>query len=186
MSSIGNRIMVSIACLAMAGCSSWDLPVHQDSVVMGEEGGSGRVAVVYHPGGSGFPKRTVARLGRELVRRGYVVTVNTASPDLPLDTKSYDALVLVSPVYGGEIRPPVDQFVSTHAPFSVPVFVVLTGMFAKGFYESHDLPMLTKRLSQAGVMLTAAVKVGTTRLPGYNMARIRSLCDSIDATLASD
>jgi len=186
MTRTSNIIMVSVACLAMAGCKSWDLPVHEDPVVMGVGGGSGRIAVVYHPGGSSFPKRTVARLGKDLVLRGYVVTVNTASPDLPFDTKNYDALVLLSPVYGAQIRPPVRQFVSTHAPFSVPVFVVLTGMFSKGFYENHDLPMLTEFLSHAGVKLTAAVKVATTRFPVHNEGRIRSLCDSIDATLGSD
>jgi hypothetical protein len=94
--------------------------------------------------------------------------------------------VLGSPVYGAEIRPALKDFVTAHAPFPVPVFALLNGLFPKAFYEKYDLPNLAGFLSKAGVTLTAATNVGTLSSPRYVRTRIASLCDAVEVALGSE
>jgi hypothetical protein len=114
-----------------------------------------------------IPASVVTLLGTELTSRGFIVDVMTATQSLAFDQGTYSALVLGSPVYGAEIRPPIKDFVVTNAPFSAPVFAILTGMFPD-LFESNDLPTLIEFLSQYGVALEAAAKIGT----GWDERRI--------------
>jgi hypothetical protein len=169
----------------MMGCQSvWDEPVISDMISLGTGGTAGRVAIVYHPGGSSFPERAIIGLAEELVSRGFVVDIATASPQTAIEQSLYCALVLGSPVYGSAVRPPVMDFVSANAPFSMPVFALLTGAFA-GFYETYDLPNLVAFAATYDVTITAAIKIKK----GASRRRIRrqvgELADELEQALAT-
>lgn len=151
------------------GCQSlWDRPADRDPVMLGSDAAAVRCIVVYHPGASSFVTDTVDELGAELAARGFSVELMTAGPDKKIPRDSFNALILASPVYGAEIRPPVKEFVAHNAPFTVPVFVLLTGLFP-GFYQEYDLPNLEKFLGEYGLTLTAATKLKV----GSNATRVR-------------
>lgn len=184
--TLSTLALALIVGVVAAGCGSGDTDANRHPVSIGSGGSAGRIAVVYDPGGSGYPRRTMTRLGEELVSRGYVVDLYTIGPGLALEPASFNALVLGGPVYGAEVRPPLKEFVTGHAPFPVPVFALLTGFFPKGMYEKYDLPNLNSFLGQAGVNLNAATKVGTLSSPRFARRRIASLCDSIDKALGNE
>lgn len=171
--------------LSAAGCGRGKLSASVQPVTIGSEGPAGRIAVVYDPGGSGYPRRTMIRLAEQLVSRGYVVDLHTTAPGLTFEPDSCDALVLGGPVYGAEIRPALKEFVTARAPFPFPVFALLTGLFPKSFYEKYDLPNLNSFLGQAGVTLTGAAKVGTLSSPRFVRTRLALLCDVIDEALGN-
>ena len=172
--------------LAASGCGSGEPSASRQPVTIGSGGSAGRIAVVYDPGGSGYPRRTMIRLAEELASRGYVVYLYTTAPGLAFEPESCDALVLGGPVYGAEIRPALKEFVTALAPFPVPVFALLTGLFPRAFYEKYDLPNLNSFLGQAGVTLTGATKVGTLSWPRFVRTRIALLCESIDEALGNE
>lgn len=179
-------ITLSACFLFGTGCKSWDMPAHKDSVMLGSDGSSGRIAIVYHPGATGLTESMVTRLGEELVSRGYAVTLSTANPTLSLDQTSYKALVIGSPVYGAEVRPPIKDFISANAPLSVPVFAILTGGFGTGWYEEYDLPALINTLNQANVSLVACTKIASGMFEPEIKKRIAYLCNAIDDTLKNE
>jgi len=43
-------VILSIVSLSIAGCQTWDMPAYGDPVILGADGSSGRIAIVYHPG----------------------------------------------------------------------------------------------------------------------------------------
>ncbi len=182
------KIIIAISAISFfsAGCETWDMPVYKDPVVLGSDGSSGRIAIVYHPGATAFTESMVTRLGQELASRGYIATLFTANPELSLDQGSYTALVLGSPVYGAEIRPPVKDFIIANAPFSIPVFALLTGGFGTAWYEENDLPALINFLKQANVSLTACVKIAAGSFEPEIKKRIAYLSDAIDGVLGND
>jgi hypothetical protein len=115
----------------------FDRPRNEAPVIMGKGFPSGSIAIVYHPGGSAFPRKVILSLADTLAVRGYSVAIFTANPQLSIDQKQYAAVILGSPVYGGEIRPPLLGFASANSPLKIPVFGVLTGGFRTG--KENDL-----------------------------------------------
>jgi hypothetical protein len=158
----------------------YDQAGKRNPVFMGE-GSSPAVAVVYHPGGSGLMEKIVMSLGRELETRGYSISVFTANPALSLDRGKYGAIVLASPVYGGEIRPPLRAFISAGPPISIPTYGILSGWF--GNYEKEDLAKLSGIIAGAGGNLRSGIKIPSGSSESPIQARVESLCNEIDAAL---
>jgi len=171
--------------LPMMGCQSvWDEPISSEIISLGAGGLAGRVAIVYHPGGSSFPRNVMMELGETLASRDYVVDISTASPETLFEQSSYSALVLGSPIYGAEIRPPVADFVSTNAPFSMPVFALLTGAFP-GFFDTSDLPNLVAFAATCDVTITKAIKIKKGARPDQVRQQVGELVDAIEQALAA-
>ncbi len=87
------------------------------------------VAVVYHPGGSGFQKRINTLIAGRLSGKGIKVTLYTAGPDLKINPKEVSAIILSSPVYGSKPRPPFVDFINSADLKGVKCFVILSGWF---------------------------------------------------------
>jgi hypothetical protein len=136
-----------------------DRPGVQAAQTLGSTTSARSIAVVYHAGGSNAVTSAVARLGKDLAARGYSVSMLAASPRLVLDQRKYRAVVLGSPVYSGQVRPPVLDFVSANAPLSVPVFALLTGWFPA--MKEQDLGRLSPLVGRAGGRLIAGTKIGS-------------------------
>jgi flavodoxin len=136
-----------------------DRPKSEPPISMGAGPQTRRVAIVYHPGGTGFTKGTVMKLGEELAARGYAVSILTAHPGLQFAQDKYDAIILGSPVYAGEARPPIKEFVSAISPLTIPVFVLLTGGGSSP--KEADLERFAKVLTRSGANLRAGTKVNS-------------------------
>ncbi len=156
---------------------SADTPKSEAAVAMGPANSKERIAIVYHPGGSPFPKSVVMSLGEKLAARGCSIVIMTANPGLSFNQKDFDALVLCSPVYGGEARPPLLDFVSSRAPFSIPVFAALTGGL-KG-WDEHNLKAFADALSRSKVKTEAAIKVNKRMSAAEVDAALSGLTDRI-------
>jgi hypothetical protein len=152
-------VMGALASINEGLTRKFDLPRNDPAVTMGPSDSKVRIAIVYHPGGSPFPKRVVTALGEKLAAQGCSIVIMTANPGLNFKQTDFDALVLSSPVYGGKVRPPLLDFVSARAPFSMPVYAVLTGGL-KG-WDEHNLKALSDALAASKVTTTAAIKVNT-------------------------
>ncbi len=159
----------------------FDKPRSEAPVVIGEGSSSGQIAIVYHPGGSRFTRKIVTRLGEDLAARGYAVSIMTAHPGLALDQKSYKALILASPVYGGQIRPPLREFVNAHPPISLPVFAILAGWFAA--FKDEDLQRLSELASQKGMKLKETTKLVWGGSGKAFEERIGSFAEAVDSFL---
>lgn len=155
----------------------FDRAVNEAPLTMGPPDSRLTVAVVYHPGGSTFPKSVVTELGKDLAAKGCRVTIMTAHPALELTQSEYDALVLCSPVYGGEIRPPLEDFVRRTAPFSIPVFAIITGGISG--VEEANLRRLSELLARTDTRTVAAVKLLRKARPQTTAARLSSLTEDI-------
>ena len=92
-----------------AGCRSLDLSASRQPVTIGYGGSAGRVAVVYDPGGSGYPRRTMTRLGEEMVSRGYVV-------ELLRQRFNDEARKAAHPHRGGSLQRPAALAGGDHPP----------------------------------------------------------------------
>lgn len=160
-----------------------DRPRTEAPVVLGTAKAARSVALVYHAGGSGATKAAVTRLGRDLAARGLSVTMIAAGPRAVLDQGKYRAIVLGSPVYSGEVRPPVLDFLSANAPLSLPIFAVLTGWFPA--MKDQDLGRLSGPLGHAGGRLVAGVKIGSGSTEAVTARELASIESTIMGSLGA-
>jgi hypothetical protein len=159
----------------------WDRPKNEAPVLLESSPSQGTIAVVYHPGGSDFTKKVVMSLGKTLQTRGYSVSIFTADPELSLDRGEYKAVVLCSPVYGGKIRPPLQELVSRSSPLALPVYAVITGWM--GGFEKDDLARLSEIVVTAGGSLKNGIKIATKTSPQAMEERLTAFVDDMDKAL---
>ncbi|MBN2534689.1 MAG: hypothetical protein JXB88_17525 [Spirochaetales bacterium] len=147
--------------------------------------GESSIEIVFHPGASAFPTRMVEKLGNELAFRNNTVTIVniTKNPGYFLDKQRYDALVIISPVYGATTMQPVREFLKVNAPFSMPVFALLTGFFASTG-KNKDISILEGFLAELNSNLTAGIKIGTAAGSATIDSQIKSLCNSIGQAIS--
>jgi hypothetical protein len=139
---------------------------------------SGKVAVVCVTGASAFVRKTTALVADGLADRGIASDMVDSGRYAAAGNQAPRAIVLVSPVYGSPLKAMIRQFVTDHAPFASPLYVVLTGWFP-GLFDAHDLPTLTEFLDSKGVPLAAAVKIGTADGRALSRKKIAAVADAI-------
>jgi hypothetical protein len=159
----------------------FDIPNAAAPVIMGGADSLHTAAIVYHPGGSAFPKRVVTALGEKLAARGCRVVVMTAHPALGFEEKAFGALVLCSPVYGGVIRPPLQEFVAAHAPFSIPVYAIVTGGMPG--VEGINLRMVSETLEKSDLHPIDTIRIVNKEKRDAIEAKIALIADSVMETL---
>lgn len=159
-----------------------DRPKSEAPVSMGGGSSAHSIAIVYHPGGTGFTRGTMMKLGEKLAARGYAVSIFTAHPGLQFPQEKHSAIVLGSPVYAGETRPPIKEFVSAVSPLTVPVFAVVTGGGSSP--KEADLERFAKVLTRAGGNLTAGTKINSGGSDAQTAEReILSFAGTVDESL---
>jgi hypothetical protein len=177
---LSGAVVAAVFLLLTMGCRH---AFEAEPVVEGE--GEVSILVAYHPGASLFPRRIASRLQDALAERGYVVTRTPSDPTYVVDQSRNSVLVVVAPVYGSTTPRVLREFLEANAPFSVPVFALLTGFFqAAG--EKRDLPILDDTLGGYDEALSGGVKISTFSTRRRIDELIRSLCDQIDAALPGE
>jgi hypothetical protein len=157
-----------------------DRPRNDAAVTLGS-GSAGSIAIVYHPGGSGFTKKTITKLGDTMAAKGYKVTIFSAGSRLTFDQARYKAVILGSPVYTGNIRPPVKDFISSHSPLSIPVFIILTGTIPEE--KEKTLDTVAADIARAGGSLRAGAKILSKSAEREIDAEIASFGETVDMSL---
>ncbi|MHB1109107.1 MAG: flavodoxin family protein [Devosia sp.] len=91
-------------------------------------GAVGRALLVFHPGLSDFPERTMTAFAEGLAQSGWSVDLTTASGQAPVNVADYGLIVVGSPIYGGVVgKPAADYLVRLGDFVGKPVVIVLTG-----------------------------------------------------------
>jgi hypothetical protein len=142
---------------AISGSGILDRPGDAAPIAIGSPSAPRLVAIVYHKGGSGLALEAATALGEGLASKGCSALLLSARPGLRLKGGAYAAVVLCSPVYAGQARPPVLDFAAANAPFAMPVFALLSGGGATK--EGEDLERLSATLALSGIALRGGLKV---------------------------
>jgi hypothetical protein len=149
-------------------------------VVVGTDASKGRVAVVYHPGMSPFTEQTVKLLASELNKKGYSVTLMTASRKAAVEP-SHKAVVVSSPVYGGVTRPPMDDFLAANGPFTAPCFAFLTG--GGPSVKGLDVERIEAMVKMEGGALAGGIKISQTTAEKEREKEISLFAETIAGAL---
>lgn len=120
-------IMVFLPAVGSIIIGRMDRPRNLPPVIAGDLKSQNHIAMVYHPGASDFTADVLTRLSKTLGEEGYKITLYTARSDLSLDTTEVAAVGVASPVYGGRIRPPLENFINNADLRGINCFVILTG-----------------------------------------------------------
>ena len=80
-------------------------------VALNANGEAGRALTVLSPGLSPFPERVMTAFDAGLAESGWRIDQTTASGETPSDFADYDLIVLVSPIYGSQVAPPMQAYV---------------------------------------------------------------------------
>ena len=78
-------------------------------VTLNPTGSAGRALLIFHPGLSDFPDRIIAAFSDGLLQSGWRIDRTTASRQAPTDVRTYDLIVLGSPVYASAAAKPLQS-----------------------------------------------------------------------------
>lgn len=107
---------------------------------------AGKVLIVYHPGGSSFTKEVVRSFGEGIASKGYTVTIESAGSKIKSVIEDYKMVILASPVYNKQPRPPLKEFVERNSLKNLPVYLILTGSHTKRVQSELEniAPLISK------------------------------------------
>lgn len=108
-------ILTTIVILFLtAGIMMWK--VSQETVTplraLNPQSSGPKALIIYSPGLSDFPKKTVEAFADGLVASNWHVEIVTASSQAPTDLTGYTLLVIGGPIYGGQPSKPVQDYMA--------------------------------------------------------------------------
>lgn len=106
-------IFVIIVAMAGAGLAGAILDREHNigPVTLGNPRGEKTIAAIYHPGGTDYTGKFLRAMGERLAGTEYRLIMHSARRGLQIDLVGAEAVILASPVYAGQIRPPVKRFI---------------------------------------------------------------------------
>ena len=120
--AFGGAITVFSAAIRLS-----DMPSGKACEAFGPREGRGRVAIVCHPGFSGFAWKAARRLGRMLEERGWSAILYPANIDMPRENRDFRVVIYCSSILFGEPRPPLWACVEKNRGRALPIFGLFTG-----------------------------------------------------------
>lgn len=130
---VGLSIAVAAVLVIIAGSLFWVMTsITRETVsevsTLNAGGGAGRALLVYQPGMSDFPERTVMAFADGLAAAGWAIDRTTASSKAPVNVADYQLIVLGSPIYAGAPAKPLSDYIARVGDFGGrPVAIVLAG-----------------------------------------------------------
>jgi len=119
-----RRILIAFAViiLLIGGALAWlNWQVHRETVTplttVNAEGAAGRALTVLSPGMSAFPERVMTAFVDGLAEKGWRIDHTTASGQATTAIGDYDLIVLVSPIYGSRVAPPLQSYMARVGDF---------------------------------------------------------------------
>ncbi len=115
-----------------AGLGMWfiaflDREQNIPAVTLGNPSGSKSIFIIYHPGGTSFTTNTLKQFGGEFSKTDYKIVLYSANKNLKINIKDAAAVGFTSPVYGAQIRPPLENYIKNNDLSGIKSFILLTG-----------------------------------------------------------
>ncbi len=108
--------------ISMVFDSEKDIP----AITVGPESAKKNIYIIYHPGGSSFTMNTLVNFAEILAKSGFKTTLYSANKKNNPDLRGAYIVGFTSPVYGGKIRPPVEDYIERSDLKGVRSFILLT------------------------------------------------------------
>lgn len=119
-----RRILIAIAVVIvlLGGALAWLYgQVQRETVTplqtLNEGGTAGRALAVLSPGMSDFPNDVMTAFNGGLAESGWRIDHTTASTQATTAIGDYDLILLVSPIYGSRVAPPLQEYVARVGDF---------------------------------------------------------------------
>jgi hypothetical protein len=177
----GIMVLIALSPTTLALFSFADKAKDENPLSFGPADAPKALALVYHPGASSFARTIDSKFAAALGRDGVRTTVYAAKPRLGLDPGKMTALGLSSPVYLGEIRPPLAAFIASTDLRGVRCFAILTGWIGSPEVERQDLAKIRKLIESKGGIYIGGKKYGTFSPPRDE--GVAAFADGIDGLL---
>lgn len=124
MSKVLRRMVIAVVIVfvLLGGALAWlNWQVHREKVTplatVNEGGTAGRALAVLSPGMSAFPGDVMTAFMNGLAEKDWRVDHTTASGQATTAFGDYDLIVLVSPIYGSQVAPPLQAYVERAGDF---------------------------------------------------------------------
>lgn len=124
----------------------------QETVVTG---GEKKALLLFQNSRGGLTKKAADKVAENLKSEGYTVIMNHPRSDLKYDLDQYEAIVLMTPVYAGQIAKPLTEYVDDHDFASKKVCVIVTG---SAMEETGELDGLKDHIQNAEVLYGKKIK----------------------------
>jgi len=119
-----RRILIGLLIIGILafGALAWlNWQVQRETVTplqtLNGQGNAGRALTVLNPGLSPFPERIMTAFDNGLAESGWRIDQTTASSETTTDFGEYDLIVLVSPIYGGQVAAPLQAYIARAGDF---------------------------------------------------------------------
>jgi len=144
-----------------------DRPHDRPPSIYGQDRFDREIFLVVHPGPSDFPSAVTEHMAETLAAAGFRVTVYSARADLRLEAGKAAALGLISPIYAGRIRPPLENFIANNDLKGIKCFWLLAGSDPNS--GDSDIARATPLVEARGGKVIAGTKViaGKDREPAF-------------------
>ena len=124
MSKFLRRMLIAVVVVfvLLGGALAWlNWQIHRETVTplatLNEEGSAGKVLAVLSPGMSAFPRDVMSAFMNGLAENGWRIDHTTASGQATTAFGDYDMIVLVSPIYGSRVAPPLQAYMERAGDF---------------------------------------------------------------------
>lgn len=124
MSKFLRRMLIAVLAVfvLLGGALAWlNWQIHRETVTplttLNESGTAGQALVVLSPGMSDFPEDVMTAFIGGLTQNGWRIDQTTASAEATTAIGDYDMIVLVSPIYGSRVAPPLQAYMARVGDF---------------------------------------------------------------------
>lgn len=118
-------------------------------------GGDKKALLLYQNSRGGLTKKVATKVAESLKNEGYTVTMNHPRSDLTYDLNQYDRIVLMTPVYAGQIAKPLTEYADNHDFAGKKVCAIVTG---SSLEETTEIEGLKGHIQNAEILCAKKIK----------------------------
>ena len=129
-------------------------------ITIGSEDNTEQIYIVYHPGASKFTSSTLKTLAENIAQNNYKVTLYSVSKDLQLDLQEVRAIGFASPIYAGNVRKQLIDYIEEDNLYRKNCFIVITGSDREGL--EGDTSKVAELIKERGGKIIGKTKFITS------------------------
>lgn len=153
---IGILFLLMILCAVLMGVlfigNNSKEQANKETVVTG---GNKKALLLFQNSRGGLTKKVADKVAESLHKEGYTVVMNHPRSNLSYDLNQYEAIVLMTPVYAGQIAKPLTEYADNHDFTGKKICAIVTG---SAMEETGELDVLKEHIHNAGVLYTKKIK----------------------------
>ncbi len=164
---------------AQAGDPEKDIP----AMTLGDPSGKKLLYIIYHPGASSFNTNIIAGLAEAMGKDGFKTVLFSANKNLKIDLKNASAVGFSSPIYFGNIRPPVENYLKRTDPKGIKTFIILTCGSPEAGNKKDYLDNFKSKLIKEGAVIIGGKVFSKSDTPDKIKTGIKSLAEEVEGGL---